>query len=381
MKLVSNAGELASALAQAELALDARIVIAILGCIHIQAGADGTVRLTVNALDRVISVTATAEVAEAGETVVRASVLAGLVKGFAKDAMVTVTADAQGAQVRCGRATYKLPIMPIDQLPPVPAIDVAAGEIELDRKELLEAIKQVAFAASTEETRYYMNGILFHDRDGRLALVATDGHRLAKCRIPSVPFSSDHSCIVSNATVAALIKLLGKTVAEDVRLRRSKALLELTAPGVVLTSKLIDGTFPDYERVIPAAPKNSVTVDHADLVAALTRLEAVPANEKNLQDLVGLSWDPAEPALHLSLPHQPGAADDVITATVAGDAPVQTAAQLRHIVELVDELYGKRVCIATAGAGNPILITETEDDATLVVQMPCRVSSAQSHAA
>ena len=226
-----------------------------------------------------------------------------------------------------------------------------------------------------------MNGILFHDRDGRLALVATDGHRLAKCRIPSAPFSLDHSCIVPNATVAALVKLLDKTVAEDVRLRRSKALLELTAPGVVLTSKLIDGTFPDYARVIPAAPKNSATIDHADLVAALTRLEAVSEPSKTVATLVGLSWDPAEPVLRLALPHQPSAADDVIAAAVAGNAPVQTAAQLRHIVELVDELYGKRVCIATAGADNPILITDPEDDAILVVQMPCRVAPNQSRAA
>ena len=188
----------------------------------------------------------------------------------------------------------------------------------------------------------------------------------------------DHSCIVPNASIAAIIKLLTKTTVEDVRLRRSKSLLEVSAPGFVLTSKLIDGTFPDYARVIPAAPANSATVDHADLVAALTRLDAVSAHEKKLQHLVGLSWDPAEPVLRLSLPHQPGAADDVIAATVAGSAPVQTAAQIRHVVELVDELRGKRVCIATAGAGNPILVTDPADDAVLMLQMPCRVSSDQS---
>jgi DNA polymerase-3 subunit beta len=381
MKLAANASELAAALSSVELALDARIVVAILGGIHIAAGADGTLRLTVNALDRVVAVTVTAEVAQAGDTVVRATALAGLVRGFAKDVMVTVTADAQGAQVRCGRATYKLPVMPIEQLPVVPAIDVVTGEVELNRKELLGAVKQVAFAASTEETRYYMNGILLHDDGQRLALVATDGHRLAKHRIPSAPLSSDRGCIISNATVTALIKLLSKTVAEDVRLRRSKALLELTASGVTLVSKLIDGTYPDYERVIPAASANSATVDHADLVAVLTRLEAVSAHEKNLQDLVGLAWGPAEPALHLSLPHQPGAAADVIAATVAGDLPVQTAAQLRHIVELVDELHGKRVCIASSGAGNPILVTDPEDAGHLIVQMPCRVSANRLHAA
>ena len=356
-------------------------MVAILGAVHIRAGADGVAHLAANALDRAVTVTAQAEVEEPGETAVRAVTLAGLADGFPKDATVTIEGDTQGAKVRCGRALYKLPVMPVDQLPPVPAIDDAAGEIELDRKELLEAIKQIAFAASTEETRYYMNGILFHDRDDRLILVATDGHRLAKCQIPSAPFSADHSCIVPNASIAAIVKLLAKTAAEDVRLRRSKGLLEVSAPGFVLTSKLIDGTFPDYQRVIPAAPANSATVDHADLAAALTRLDAVSAPEKNLQALVGLSWDPAEPVLRLSLPHQPGAADDVIAAMVVGSAPVQTAAQIRHVVELVDELRGKRVCIATAGTGNPILVTDPANDGILICQMPCRVSPNQSRAA
>jgi DNA polymerase-3 subunit beta len=323
-------------------------------------------------------VTVTAEVAKPGEAVVRASALAGLIRGFAKDSTVEIGADAHGAWIHCGRARYQLPAMPVEQLPPVPAIDDVTGEIELDRKELLESIKQIAFAASTEETRYYMNGILFRDRDDCLVLVATDGRRLAKCQIPSAPFSADHSCIVPNASVAATIKLLTRTTVEDVRLRRSKRLLEVSAPGFVLTSKLIDGAFPDYTRVIPATPANSATVDHVDLVAALTRLDAVSAHEKKLQHLVGLSWDPAEPMLRLSLPHQPGAADDVIAATVAGGAPVQTAAQIHHVVELVDELRGKRVCVATVGAGNPILIADPANDAVLMLQMPCRVSSDQS---
>ena len=109
MKLTANAGELAAALSLVELALDVRIVIAILGGVHIKAGADGVVHLVVNALDRVIAVTVTAEVAKPGEAVVRASALAGLIRGFAKDSTVEISADAHGAWIRCGRARYQLP--------------------------------------------------------------------------------------------------------------------------------------------------------------------------------------------------------------------------------------------------------------------------------
>ena len=103
------------------------------------------------------------------------------------------------------------------------------------------------------------------------------------------------------ASIAAIIKLLTKTAVEDVRLRRSKSLLEVSAPGFILTSKLIDATYPDYARVIPATPANSATVDHADLVAALARLDAVAEHEtKGCRISSGFAWDPAEPVLRLS---------------------------------------------------------------------------------
>ena len=325
------------------------------------AGADGVVHLVVNALDRVIAVTVTAEVAKSGEAVVRIG--AGRAyQGFCQGQHGrNRRRRARGADPLRSRA-LPLAVMPIEQLPPVPVIDDAAGEIELDRKELLEAIKQVAFAASTEEIRYYMNGILFHDRDDRLVLVATDGHRLAKCQIPSAPFSADHSCIVpmrrSRRSSSCSPRPRSKTCGCGGRKACSRS-ARRASPRLEADRR----AYPDYARVVPETPANSATVDHADLVAALTRLDAVAKHSKRFAALVGLAWDPAEPVLRLSLPHQPDAADDVIAATVAGDAPGQTAAQIRHVVELVDELRGERVCIATAGAGNPILITDPEDDA------------------
>jgi DNA polymerase-3 subunit beta len=381
MKLKANAGGLAGALALAGLALETRVVIAILGCVHIKAGTDGVTHFAVNVLDRAITVTAKAEVTEPGETVVRAAALAGLVNGFPKDGTVEINSDTEGATVRCGRARYRLPVLPIDQLPPAPVIDVVVGEIELDRKELLAAIKQVVFAASTEETRYYLNGLLLHDEGDRLVLVATDAYRLAKRQLTSAPFSVDHSCIVPLRTIAPLIKLLGKTTAEEVRLRRSKALLEVSAPSFVLVSKLIDASYPDYARIIPKCPTNSATVDRTDLVAALVRLNAVSEHGEKLAALVGLAWEPAKPVLRLSLPNQPDAADDAIAATITGAASIWTAAQIAHIAELVDQIHNRNIRIATDGAGGAILVTDPDDDNLLVIQMPVHIARGQSRAA
>jgi DNA polymerase-3 subunit beta len=241
----------------------------------------------------------------------------------------------------------------------------------------------VAFAASTEATRYYLNGICLHrDEGGQMVAVATDAHRLAKCRIPAEPISQDfEQCIVPLAMIEPIVKLLGKSKAERVKLRQSKSLVEITAPGFVMTSRLIDATYPDYARVIPATPDNSATVDRDDLVAALARLAAVATGERKIATLAGLEWSPADPVLRLSLPNQDGVADDVIAAIIAGRAPVRIAAQLAHVTELADELRGESVCIASNGNGNPILVTDPDSDTTLIVQMPCRWSRQSSQAA
>jgi DNA polymerase-3 subunit beta len=380
MRIAASAGRLADALALAALALDNRVKVAILHAVHIRA-ADGVARLTVNSMDRAITVTVQAEAVEPGDAAIRAAALAGMAAGFPKDSAIEIEASGHRAQVRCAQAAYRLPVMPIEDLPEVAAIDVVTGEAELAREDLLAAIKQVTFAAATEATRFYLNGILLHDEGSQLAAVATDARRLAKCRIPSAPFSQDLTCIVPLATIDPIVKLLGKSKAERVKLRRSKSLVEITAPEFAITSPLIDAVFPDYRRVIPAAPDNGATVDRADLVAALARLAAVATTERKIATLAGLEWSPAEPALRLSLPNETGVAADIIPATIAGSAPVRTAAQLAHVTELAKELHGESVCIASNGNDNHILVTDPDSDAVLVVQMPCAVPGQSSQAA
>jgi DNA polymerase-3 subunit beta len=376
MKITATAGELATTMSAVELALDTKIRIQILGAVHITAAADGAVKLIGNAMDRAITITNQVRVMDPGETAIRASALAGLVRGFAKNDIVTINTDAQGAEVRCQRSTYRLPVMPVEDLPAVPTIDAAVGEIEVDRQEVIETIKQILFAVSREQTRYYLNGILLHDAGDHLVLVATDGHRLARRQIVSEPFSPDHKCIVPVDSIPAITKILTRATIEKVKLRRSSTLFEVITPGFVFVSKLIDGTFPDYSRVVPVAPKNNVVVDRAELGAALARLGAVAEDSKRVPALVGLGWDPADPVLHLSLPNQPGMADDIIIAATSGNAPVQTAAKITHITELVGQMQRESVCIASTDGNSPILITDPEDDALLVIQMPCRFSQA-----
>ena len=250
MKITASAAELTAALALAALALDDKIKVEILHAVHIEA-ADDVVRFTVNGGDRIIETFATVKVAEPGETVVAAAALVGLVAGFAKNVTIEIETDKKRAQIRCGRAIYRLPVMPLEQLPPAPTIDMVMGEAELTRQDLLTAIKRVKFAAEVDGTRCYLCGIYLHGTGDQLVAVATDGHRLAKCRIPASVLQ-DLAAIVPLATIEPIIKLLtrSKTV-ERVKLRRSRTLIEIAASGFTLTTKLVDGTYPDYGRLIP----------------------------------------------------------------------------------------------------------------------------------
>ena len=379
MKITASAAELTAALALAALALDDKIKVEILHAVHIEA-ADDVVRFTVNGGDRIIETFATVKVAEPGEAVVAAAALVGLVAGFAKNVTIEIETDKKRAQIRCGRAIYRLPVMPLEQLPPAPAIDMVMGEAELARQDLLTAIKRVKFAAEVDGTRWYLCGIYLHGTGDQLVAVTTDGHRLAKCRIPASVLQ-DLAAIVPIATIEPIIKLLTRSkMIERLRLRRSRTLLEIAASAFTLTTKLIEGTFPDYQRIIPKLPANSATVDRAELVAALARLEAVATSERKIAPPVGFEWSPTEPALRLSLPNQAGTAEDLIAAAIAGNAMIQSAIPLGHVLELADELSGKSVCIASDGGGEGVLITDPDNDATLIVQMPCRWS-ARSQAA
>lgn len=372
MKVTTKAGDLAGAMALAAQVLETKTAVEILNAVHIVARADN-IRLAVNVLNRALTLSVTAEVATPGEIAVPAKALAGLTRGLPRADRITIESGDKSVRVSCGRSRFTLPTMPVAHLPAMPAIDVAAGEIELDRKGFLAALEAIGFAASRDELRNYIHGVLLHDDDGHLALVATDGQRLAKRWMPSASFSPDLRCILPLATVATIAKLLSKTKADTITLRRSRALVELIcAPDFVFVSKLIDATFPDYKRIIPPTPTNGATVARSELAAALARLGAMVVHSSERAAVVGFLWDPNDPVLRLSLPYQPDAVDDVLPASVFGTKSIWTGVQARHVGELIDGFGGESITVATDDNNTPILITDPMDATGFAIQSPCR---------
>ena len=380
MKAALQAKPLATVLGLAAGMLDAKLKrIAALGHARLAAESD-RLAITANVLDFALKLSLPAAIEVVGEVAIGSEQLAALAAGFPGDAEIAISSDETMASIVCGRSRYKLPTLPIADLPETPVIDQESGCIEVGRNELLTLFSKPSFAISTEATRYYLNGIHLHDTDAGLAAVAADGQRLARIILPGVTgLSKDRRLIVPRPAIKLLLKLLADREVEVLTLRRSMALIEITSTKFTFIGKLIDADYPVYERLIPVSTDNTALVDRAALVRAIARIAAVTPDDKRTP-LVGLTWKAPKKALQLCVPDAPEIADDPIEAKVSGRG--RLAVQIKHMAQLLDELGSVCVRIDAGGsAGSAILVTDPDDANFTIVQMPYLWSAQASQAA
>jgi DNA polymerase-3 subunit beta len=367
MKVTLQAKPLATALGLAASCMVKRI--AALEHARLAAKSDRLI-ITANVLDFALELSLPALTEAGGEVAIRSEQLAALAAGFRGDAQIEIRSEDTMASIVCGRSRFKLPTLPVAELPPTPVVGNEVGCLALERSELLALLSKPAFAISTEATRYYLNGILLHDTGAGLAAVATDGHRLARVILPGATgLSQDRRLIVPRPAMRVLLKLLADRDVELLTLRRSASLIEITSTAFSFISKLIDAEYPAYERLVPASTNNTAIVDHVALVQAVARIAAVASDNKR-SPLIGLTWKTPDKALQLCTPGAPEIADDTIEAEVSGQG--RLAVQIRHLMQLLAELKSHRVRIdAGMGAGNAILITDPDNANFTIIQMPC----------
>jgi DNA polymerase III subunit beta len=328
----------------------------------------------VDSLDRRVRVNAAATIIEPGETAARCVSLAGVLAGLRPDQAVRLVRDDDDIVINAGRSRFRIPGLPLERLPQSAELQRAMVEFALDVEHALHLVEATAYAASDEETRYYLNGVYLHSAGTTTAPtlrgVATDGHRLAQVDLLLPAGAKDMpGVIIPNKTIAIIAKLLKrKHVPESITLQISDRLLELSLPDVKLTSKLIDGTFPDYERIIPRDYSCSVIVDRTELGAALARVEATLDPEiKKLMRTVRLAW--GDSALHVI---RTGAdVDDVLNAETSGTG--KTALRISYIADVLDVFSGKRISIASCN-GEPIRFADPADPTTFSIVMPVHES-------
>ena len=372
MKVTVEQAALLRALGRATRVVERRNTIPILANVLLRT--DGQ-RLMLRATDMDMEVQEgiAAEVSQSGTTTVPAHVLHDIVRKLPDGAQVSIetTGDAAQLTLRSGRSRFVLQALPESDFP-----DLTAGtfpaQIEIASGELKKLIEKTQFAISTEETRYYLNGIYLHmvelDGEKLLRAVATDGHRLAQSQTPAPEGASNMpGVIVPRKTVAEFSKLLNES-AEKAMLEVSAAKIRLSIGGVVLTSKLIDGTFPDYQRVIPSGNDKLMTIDCADFSRAVDRVSTISSERGKA---VKLSL--ADGKLTLSV-NNPDAGNAVEEVSVDYDAtPIDIGFNARYLMDIAGQLESDTAIFKLADSGSPTLIIDREGASTLYVLMPMRV--------
>ena len=375
MKFEATAGNLSAALGAAALALDDKSNVAALSMARIVVR--DSVVFVVDSLDRRITTNVTATIVEPGEVSARCTALAGVLGGLDPKRTVTVESSGNGIIVRAGRSRFTIAGLPIDILPQSSELADPATSFDLDADQLRRMLEVCEHAISTEEMRYYLNGLYLHTADKTLRGVATDGHRLCWFDLP-MPAGADEmsGIIVPAKIVAILIKLLKRKPApETVSVRLSDRLVEILLPGLALTAKLIDGTFPDYARIIPPASGNTVTVDTDNLRQALARIDALfDQKMKHVMRTAGLAW--SNEALHVSMTGTDETDDIIEGVEISGDG--RFAARVSYLTDVLEAFGGKKVTLDVNGPSNPaIRITDSDDAAAFAIVMPIRTGKFQ----
>lgn len=324
-------------------------------------------------LDLEINEAATAEVEQAGATTVSAHLLYDIVRKLPDGSQVMLATETDGATVSVisGRSRFNLQCLPESDFP-----KLATGEFShtfrLESGILKSLIDRTQFAISTEETRYYLNGIYLHaaekDNDLVLRAVATDGHRLARCETKAPDGAeSMPGIIIPRKTVGELQKLVDvPDLIITVELSDSK--IRFTIGSVVLTSKLIDGTFPDYQRVIPSGNDKEMVVDRQTFTSAVDRVSTVSSERGRA---VKLALDEGQLTLTVNNPDS-GSANEEIAVTY-DEGLIEIGFNARYLLDIANQLKSNDIKFMLADAGSPTLILDTDDNNALYVLMPMRV--------
>jgi DNA polymerase-3 subunit beta len=372
MKVTVERAELLKSLGHVHRVVERRNTIPILANVLIKAD-KGKLSLKATDLDLEVTDSIAAEVSPGGATTVPAHMFYDIVRKLPEGAQIVVEGSGERAvlSLRAGRSRFTLQTLPESDFP-----DLAVGDMThsfaLAAGDLKRLIDRTQFAISTEETRYYLNGIYLHaagsGKNHTLRAVATDGHRLAQVELPLPQGASGMpGVIVPRKTVGEVQRLI-ETADGEVSVELSSGKIRFTIGDVVLTSKLIDGTFPDYARVIPVNNDKMLTVDKKDFEAAIDRVSTVSSERGRA---VKLSLNSGRLVLLVNNPDSGSATEEVEVEYTAD--PLDIGFNSRYLLDIAAQIEGEVAILKLADPGSPTLIQGKDSKGALYVLMPMRV--------
>ncbi|HCO45236.1 MAG TPA: DNA polymerase III subunit beta [Erythrobacter sp.] len=374
MKATIERATLLRCLSHVQSVVERRNTIPILSNVLIEAEGDNSLRVMATDLDLQVIEHMEANVDSAGAITVSAHLLFDIARKLPEGSQVSLEAAENRMAIKAGRSRFSLPTLPRDDFPVIVEGDLPTS-FELPAKTFADLIDRTRFAISTEETRYYLNGIFFHVSDDNqpvLRAAATDGHRLARFTLPRPDGAEGMpDVIVPRKAVAELRKLLDESLDGNVQIDLSASKVRFTLGGeggVVLTSKLIDGTFPDYSRVIPTGNDKLLKLDPKSFHEGVDRVATI-ATEKTRAVKMGLDRDKV--TLTVTSPDN-GTATEEVPAEYSSDG-FEIGFNAGYLKDILNQIDADTVEIHLADAGAPTLIRKDENSPALYVLMPMRV--------
>ena len=390
MKLTIERSALLRALGHVQNVVERRNTIPILSNVQLVADAEtGGLRLTATDLDLAIVEGAPAEVLQPGGTTAPAHMLHDIVRKLPDGAQVELdsgtggtggTSGADGAggdgrlTVRAARSKFALSCLPREDFP-VMTDDDLPHQFSVPTADLRRLIEKTRFAISMEETRYYLNGIYLHAPEDAPVLrgVATDGHRLAHVDIDRPDGAAAMpGVILPRKAALEVLKLIDDSSGEGgdlVDIALSDGKIRFSFGNIVLTSKLIDGTFPDYQRVIPSGNDKRMEVDCKSFQAAVDRVATI-SSEKSRAVKMAVNGDTV--TLSANNPEQ-GSGTDEVPVTFNGEGTLEIGFNARYLLDIAGQIEGENISFDLSDGASPTIVRDAADPGALYVLMPMRV--------
>ncbi len=371
MRVTLERSSLLKSLSHIQRVVERRNTIPILSNVLLKASGT-SLMLKATDLDIEVTETTPASVETDGSTTVPAHMLYDIIRKLPDGSEVMLSVgEGNGLSLKSGRSSFQLQMLPESDFPDLTAAEFS-HTFTMECAAFKSLIDRTQFAISTEETRYYLNGIYLHtvDVDGgsMLRAVATDGHRLAQAQVAAPDGAAGMPGIIVPRKAVGEVQKLLEAGEDTVSVELSDTKIRFTVGPVVLTSKLIDGTFPDYNRVIPSGNDKKLVLDRASFASAVDRVSTIASDRGRA---VKLSISDGQLTLSVNNPDS-GSAEEELPVGYESDA-LDIGFNSRYLLDITNQLTSDETTFMLADPGSPTLITEKEQAGALYVLMPMRV--------
>lgn len=369
MELVLDQSAFLKALGHVHNVIEARNVIPALSHILLSAKNDELV-LTATDNEIMISETIAGAISKEGEVLAPGNLVYGIVQKCDSGAQISLCHHEDRLQVKSGRSHFKLQYLPTDQFPRKVGEGALDHEFSLPVAQLRRIIERTRFAMSHEETRYYLNGLYLHMHDdgASLCAVATDGHRLSRVQIAAPEGAKNMPGIIIPRKGVQTVYKIFEGAEGDVVVSLSSSLIRFSSGNIVMTAKLIDGKFPEYQAVIPSNNTKTMRVDSEPFSQAVARVGLVTSMrgqgvrmivENNLLTLKASSLDQGDASDELEIDYQ--------------HERIDVGYNMQYLLVITHDTIAKKAEFCWSDENSPTLIRDCDDPEALYVLMPMRV--------